>query len=381
VKVYLDHAATTPMLPESVAAMLPFLTEHFGNPAGSHFAAREARRALDGARDSVAHDLGCEPGEIVFTSGGTESDNIAVLGARAAGGGEVVCSAVEHHAVLRACESAGGTAVPVDACGRLDVDALAKVLDPDVGVVSVMLANNEVGTLQPFAEAAALVRERAPGAVLHTDAVAAVGWMDVAATAGPADLVSVSAHKFGGPKGVGALVIRDGVRIEALTRGGEQERARRAGTPNVAGIIGMAAALSVATKDRETRAVRVGSLRDRLADGVLETVQGATESGVRAGPLGTRDRSGKLCSSFHVRFDGVDSEELLLLLDEAGICASAGAACASGALEPSHVLVAMGLSPSEARSAVRFSLGATTTEAEIDHTLEVLPKLVGQLRS
>jgi cysteine desulfurase len=164
-------------------------------------------------------------------------------------------------------------------------------------------------------------------------------------------------------------------------RGGEQERARRAGTPNVAGIVGMAAALSVATKDWETRAVRVGSLRDRLADGVLETVRGAIESGVRAAPFGTRDRSGKLCSSFHVRFDGVDSEELLLLLDEAGICASAGAACASGALEPSHVLVAMGLSPSEARSAVRFSLGATTTEAEIDNALDVLPKLVGQLRS
>jgi cysteine desulfurase len=381
VKVYLDHAATTPMLPESVAAMLPFLTEHFGNPSGSHFAAREARRALDEARDSVAHDLGCEPGEVVFTSGGTESDNLAVLGAHAAVGGEVVCSAVEHHAVLHACESAGGTAVSVDACGRLDVDALAEVLSPDVGVVSVMLVNNEVGTLQPIAEVAAVVRERAPGAVLHTDAVAAVGWMDVAATAGLADLVSVSAHKFGGPKGVGALVIRHEVRIEALMRGGEQERARRAGTPNVAGIVGMAAALSVATKDWETRAVRVGSLRDRLADGVLETVRGAIESGVRAAPFGTRDRSGKLCSSFHVRFDGVDSEELLLLLDEAGICASAGAACASGALEPSHVLVAMGLSPSEARSAVRFSLGATTTEAEIDNALDVLPKLVGQLRS
>ena len=224
VKVYLDHAGTMPMLPQSVAAMLPFLTEHFGNPSGTHFAARSARRALDEARDSVAHDLGCEPGEVVFTSGGTESDNLAVLGAHAAGGGEVVCSAVEHHAVLRACESVGGTAVPVDGCGRLDVGALADVLNPDVGIVSVMLANNEVGTLQPIAEVAALVRERAPGAVFHTDAVAAVGWTDVAATAGPADLVSVSAHKFGGPKGVGALVIRDGVRIEALMRGGEQER-------------------------------------------------------------------------------------------------------------------------------------------------------------
>jgi cysteine desulfurase len=381
VRVYLDHAATTPMLPQSVAAMLPFLADQFGNPSGSHSAARAARRALDEARDSVAHDLGCEPGEVVFTSGGTESDNLAVLGAHAARGGEVVCSSVEHHAVLRACEALGGTAVSVDACGRIDIDALAGALHPDVGLVSVMLANHEVGTCQPITEVAALVRDRAPGAVLHTDAIAVVGWLDVADAAAPAGLVSVSAHKFGGPKGVGALVVRDGVRIEALMRGGEQERGRRAGTEDVAGIVGMAAALSVARSDRETRVARVRHLRDRLADAVVETVGGVIESGVRAGPLVTHDRSGKLCSSFHVRFDGVDSEELLLLLDEAGICASAGAACASGAIEPSHVLLAMGLSPVEARSAVRFSLGATTTEAEIDYTLEVLPKLVEQLRS
>jgi cysteine desulfurase len=369
------------MRPQAAAAMLPFLTEHFGNPSASHSVARAARRALDEARDSLARDLGCDPGEVVFTSGGTESDNLAVLGSHAATGGAVVCSAVEHHAVLRACESVGGTTVAVDTSGKLEIDALADALHLGVSLVSVMLANNEVGTLQPIAEVAAVVRDLAPDAILHTDAVAAVGWLDVAAAVGSSDLVSVSAHKFGGPKGVGALLIRDGVRIEPLTYGGEQERGRRAGTHDVAGIVGMAAALSAATVDRDEQVARIGRLRDRLADGVLAAVEGATENGVRAGPHGTHDRGGKLASSFHVRFDGVDSEELLFLLDEAGICSSAGAACASGALEPSHVLLAMGLTPAEARSAVRFSLGATTTDAEIDHTLDVLPKLVEQLRS
>lgn len=383
VRAYLDHAATTPMRPQAVAAMLPFLTEAgcFGNPSGGHSVAREARRALDEARDSVARDLGCEPGEVVFTSGGTESDNLAVLGSHVATGGEVACSAVEHHAVLRACESARGTTVAVDDSGKLRIDALADALHPGVGVVSVMLANNEVGTIQPIAEVAAVVRDRAPGAILHTDAVAGVGWLDVAFAVGAADLVSVSAHKFGGPKGVGALVVRDNVRIEPRMLGGEQERGRRAGTHDVAGIVGMAAALSAATTGHGEQVTRTKLLRDRLAEGVLASVEGAFESAVPAGACPAHDREGKLVSSFHVRFDGIVAEELLYLLDEAGICASAGAACASGALEPSHVLLAMGLTPAEARSAVRFSLGVATTEAEIDHVLDVLPELVGRLRS
>jgi cysteine desulfurase len=381
VRAYLDHAATTPMRPQAVAAMSAFPTECFGNPSGSHSVARAARLALDEARDSVARDLGCDPGEVVFTSGGTESDNLAVSGSYAATGGEVVCSAVEHHAVLRACESVGGTTVAVDTSGKLEIDALADALHHGVSLVSVMLANNEVGTIQPIVEVAAVVRDRAPGAALHTDAVAAVGWLDVVAAARPTDLVSVSAHKFGGPKGVGALVVRDGVRIEPRMLGGEQERGRRAGTHDVAGIVGMAAALSAATAERDEQVARTRRLRDRLADGVLAAVEGASESAIHAGARCASDRDCKLASSFHVRFDGVDSEELLYLLDEAGICASAGSACASGALEPSHVLLAMGFTPAEARSAVRFSLGATTTEAEIDHTLDVLPKLVEQLRS
>ena len=243
---YLDHAATTPMRPEAVAAMLPYLTENFGNPSGGHAVARAARLALDDARDAVAAGLGCDPGEVVFTGSGTESDNLAVLGAHAAVGGSVVCSAVEHHAVLRACQSLGGTIVPVDTAGLIDLDALSDALHPGVGVVSVMLANNEVGTIQPLAQVAALVRRRAPTAVLHTDAIAAVPWIDVAAGARPADLVSVSAHKFGGPKGAGVLVVRRGTPLGPVLHGGAQEQGRRPGTHDLAGIVGTAAALAAA---------------------------------------------------------------------------------------------------------------------------------------
>ncbi len=253
---YLDHAATTPMRPEALAAMVPYLTEHFGNPSGSHAIARRARVAIDEARDEVARCLGCEPGEVVFTSGGTESDNLAVLGAPASGPGTVLCSAVEHHAVLHACAARGGTTVPVGPNGVVDLDALAGLLGPEVALVSVMLVNNEVGSVQPLHDVAALVRERAPGALLHTDAVAAVGWLDVASLAAVADLVSVSAHKFGGPKGVGALVVRDRARLAPVLHGGAQERGRRPGTHDVAGVMGMAAALRVATDSRDATVAR-----------------------------------------------------------------------------------------------------------------------------
>jgi cysteine desulfurase len=392
-RAYLDHAATTPLRPEALAAMLPYLTEHFGNPSGSHAVARRARRAIDEARDDVARCLGCEPGEVVFTSGGTEADNLAVLGAHrsgpasgpasghGSGPGTVVCSAVEHHAVGNAGAAVGGTVVPVRRSGTVDLDALAGALGPGVGLVSIMLANNEVGVVQPFAEVTALVRERAPAALLHTDAVAAVEWLDVAALAGDADLISVSAHKFGGPKGVGALVVRSGARLAPLMHGGAQERGRRPGTHDVAGIMGMAAALRVATDDRHDIVRRVAGLRDRLADGLAASVEGVGETAVRARAGGGWDRSVKVASNCHVCVAGVDQEELLVLLDDAGVCASAGAACASGALEPSHVLLAMGLSAGEAKSAVRFSLGHTTTDDEIDHVLSVMPKVVEQLRA
>jgi cysteine desulfurase len=361
--------------------MVPYLTEHFGNPSGSHRRARRARVALDEARDEVAQCLGCEPGEVVFTSGGTESDNLAVLGAHGSGRGTVLCSAIEHHAVLHAARACGGTTVAVDRRAVVDLDALAALLGPDVGLVSVMLVNNEVGTVQPLAEVAALVRARAPRALLHTDAVAAVGWMDVAAMAQVADLVSVSAHKFGGPKGVGALVVRAGTQLAPVLHGGAQERGRRPGTHDVAGVVGMAAALGVATAAWSATAQRVGALRDRLTEGLLASIEDVGESTVRAAVGGGCERAAKVASSCHLRVGGVDSEELLVLLDDEGVSASAGAACASGAVEPSHVLLAMGWSAAEARGAVRFSLGSGTTDDEVDHVLAVMPKVVERLRA
>ena len=239
---YLDHAATTPMRPEAIDAMMPFLADTFGNPSASHRWGREARRALDDARDTMADVLGAQPGEVVFTSGGTEADNQAIVGVLARTGGVAVCSAIEHHAVLEPVERSGGRVVAVGPDGRIDLGGLADALDEDVAVVSIMLVNNEVGVIQPFDQIATLVRQRAPRAVLHTDAVQAFTWLDVASVAADADLISVSAHKFGGPKGVGAFVIRDGTSIDPLLFGGGQERDRRSGTQNVAGVVAMAAA-------------------------------------------------------------------------------------------------------------------------------------------
>jgi len=352
---YLDHAATTPMRPEAVEAMLPFLTERFGNPSGSHAVSREARKAVDEARDTVAACLGARPGEVVFTGGGTEADNLAILGAAAVRPGPTVCSAVEHHAVLHACEALGDNRLaPVGGDGVVDLDALARLLDGSVSVVSVMLANNEVGTVEPLADVAALVRDRAPQAVVHIDAVQAFPWLDVAALAACADLVAVSAHKFGGPKGVGALVVRRGVKVRPILHGGGQERDRRSGTHNVAGIVSMAAAMRATVDARDGTVARVGRLRDRLADGLLAAVPGATETG---------DRSTKIAGNCHLSFSGVESESLLVLLDAADVYASAGSACASGAVDPSHVLAAMGLSRPAAVGSLRLSLGSTTTAA------------------
>lgn len=368
---YLDHAATSPLRPEAVAAMLPYLTEHFGNPSGSHRLARRALAAVDEARETVAARLGCEPGEVVFTSGGTESCNLAVAGVARATGGEVVCSAFEHHAVLDTVAACGGRTVPVVAEGAVDLGALEAVLHPGVRLVSVMLANNELGTVQPLAEVAAVVRRAAPDAVLHTDAVAAGAWVDLAAEAGEAQLVSVGAHKFGGPKGVGALVVRRGTPLGRLLHGGGQERERRPGTHNVAAIAGMAAALEAAAEGRAGEAARVGGLRDRLAEGLCGALGGVRET------VGAVRRLPGTC---HLLFEGVDQEELLVLLDQEGVCASGGSACASGALEPSHVLVALGLSAQTARQALRFSLGWSSTDEDVERALAVVPKVVDRLR-
>jgi cysteine desulfurase len=372
VTAYLDHAATTPLHPEALEAMMPFLTERFGNPSGSHSVSRDARKALEEARDVVAECLGARPGEVVFTGGGTEADNLALAGRHAVRPGPVVCSAIEHHAVLHATEALGGRTCPVLASGVVDVEAMGEVLDPGVSVVSVMLANNEVGTVQPLAEIAAAVRHRAPSAVLHTDAVQAFAWLDVATLAADADLVAVSAHKFGGPKGVGALVVREGVTVAPILRGGGHERDRRSGTQNVAGIVAMAAAMQVTVARRAATVARVRALRDRLTDGLLATVPGGAENG---------DRSAKIAGNCHLGFTGVESEALLVLLDGAGICASAGSACQSGAIEPSHVLVAMGVPHDRAVGSLRLSLGTTTTDADVDLALAAVPEAVARLRA
>src|SRR5579884_509852 len=366
---YLDHAATTPLRPEAREAMLPWLGERFGNPSGSHSLARRARQAVDEARQQMAQALGADPGDIVFTAGGTEADNLALLGAAA--GGTMVCSTIEHDAVLECCRSTGGRLVDVDAGGLVDLDRLDGTLDSTVAVVSVMLANNEVGVIQPLDQVVEVVRRRAPGALVHTDAVQAFPWLDVAALAAGADLVTVSAHKFGGPQGVGALVVRGGARLAPVIHGGGQERGRRSGTHNVAGIVGMAAAATATVAQRSDTVARVGRLRDRLADGLVAGVPGAVETGAR---------DDKVAGSCHLRIPGVESEALLFLLDEAGVAASAGSACASGALEPSHVLLAMGIPPEEARSALRLSLGWCSTGAEVDLALAEVPKVVARLR-
>ncbi len=379
--VYLDHAATTPMRPSAVAAMRPFLTEQFANPSGAHAPARAARAALEEAREVLAACLGAAPGEVVLTGSGTEADNLAVEGvvraARAEGRDDgVVTCAFEHKAVLAAAdrlEAEGSTVrrVPATLAGTVDLDALAAALDPSVAVVSVMLVNNEVGTIQPLAEVAALVSERAPRAVLHTDAVQAAPWLDVATAAADASLVSVSAHKLGGPKGSGVLVVRDGVALQPVLEGGGQERGRRAGTVDVAGAVATAAALRETVEERDATVARVAGLRDRLLEGLRDRVDDVVETG---------DPARKVAGSCHVAFRGVDAELLVIALDRAGVYASAGSSCSSGATQTSHVLAAMGVDPELARGAIRLSLGHTSTDDDVATALDVIPDVVASLR-
>ena len=367
---YLDHAASTPMRERAVAAMLPFLSERYANPSGSHRFARDARRAVDEARDLVAEVLGVEPGSVVFTSCGTESDNTVLGGVR----GTAICSAAEHHAVLHPVEHRGdGCIVGVDPTGHIDLDQLADACaDPAVGVVSVMAVNNEVGTVTDMAAVAAIVRARAPRALLHTDAVQAPCWLDVREIAPHVDAMSFSAHKFGGPKGVGVLTVRPGRTVEPLIVGGGQERERRSGTHNVAGIVALAEALAETDTERADELVRLAALRDRLVDEIRAELDGVFE---------TVPRDRKVAGSAHLCIEGVENEALLYLLDEADVCASAASACASGAMEPSHVLAAMGVERSLALGALRLSLGHTTTAADVDRAVEVVVDGVRRLRA
>jgi len=370
---YLDHAATTPLRAAARDAMLPWLGERFGNPSGDHRVARAARQAVDEARDAVAAVVGCRPGDVVFTSGGTEADNMAVRGVHAARPGPVLCSAIEHDAVRNPVRAVGGTTVAVDPRGVLDLDALGAALTPDVTLFALMTANNEVGVVQPVAEAADLVRRRVPGAAVHTDAVQAASWLDLRAAVAGADLVAISSHKVGGPQGVGALVARPGTPLRPLVLGGGQERELRSGTHNVAGIVGMAAALQAAADERAVVAGRVAAMRDRLAAGLVAAIPGAVRTG---GAVGVP----RLPGTLHLCIPGIESEALLFLLDEAGVCASAASACASGAHQASHVLAAMGIGPELGAGALRLSLGWTSTDADVDYALRVIPAAVAQLR-
>ncbi len=379
---YLDHAATTPLRAEVAEAMATVQSEPLGNPTGSHRPAQRARRLLEEARDEIADYLGRRPQEIIFTSGGTEAANLAVLGSvspalQVGGAPAVLCSAIEHPAVRQSCraaEAAGAKVVelPVDATGRVDVAALERAMEADVALVAVMTANNETGVVQPVADVVQCVRAGSNSAWVFTDAVQAAPFLDVAAVTAGADMVGLSAHKFGGPVGVGVLAVNASVQLSALMHGGGQEQERRSGTQNVVGAVGMAAALRLAQTDRAAATTRVAGLRDRLATALVFAVP---DVHVTVAP-GTEVLAGHL----HLCFDGIEREELLLLLGERGICASGGSSCASGALEPSRVLLAMGLPGDLARGAIRFTLGYDTSDADVDQAVAVVPEVVAQLR-
>jgi cysteine desulfurase len=370
---YLDNAATTPLRPAALEAMLPYLTESYANPSGIYRSGRSARRAVDDARDEVASFCGCEPGEVIFTSGGTEADNLAIQGVASRQAGPIVTTTIEHHAVLSPSRRARARLVRANGDGLVDLPALEDALDESVALVSVMAVNNELGTVQPLGDISALTRRLAPRSLLHTDAVQAAPWFDLGAMCSAFELISISAHKIGGPKGVGALVMRSSSRGKVLpvVVGGGQERSMRPGTENVAGIVGLAAAARETALEREGRLKRVRALRDRFLDTLVASV-GADESVARAGTAP---------GFAHVRFPGVVAEELLVMLDDRGVAASAGSACSSGAIEPSHVLLAIGWSPAAAREGVRFTLGETTTEDEIDRALAEIKDAVAALSS
>ena len=376
---YLDHAATTPLIPEAREAMLRGLDEDFGNPSSVHEAGRRAKTLVEDARDRVATAVGASPAEIVFTGGGTEADNLAVKGATAklrGNGDHVVVSAFEHHAVLdpaRSLERADWrvTVVPVTPEGLVDPGSVADVVDRSTTLVSVMTVNNEIGTIQPIAEVVEAVKDKNPNALVHTDAVQALGNVLVDVHRWGVDLASFAAHKVGGPKGVGALFVRAGVPVEAIVHGGGQERGLRSGTLNVPGISGFGAAAEIAAKEVHEKSERVGELRDRLLDGIRSIVPDVVVNGTM---------EERAANNLNVCIPRADGETLLLLLDEAGIACSSGSACASGALDPSHVLLAIGVPKDLAKGSLRFTFGRTSTRDDVDAVLSALPAAVERAR-
>jgi cysteine desulfurase len=374
-RVYLDHNATTPLDPAALEAMLPYLRESYGNPSSLHWFGQRARAAVEEAREQVAALVGATAPEIVFTAGGSESDNMALRGALAVASGprrKLVTTAVEHHAVLNTAKALRDEGHPVEIArvgeeGRLDIDDLRAKVDDATLVVSVMLANNETGVMQPVAEAARLAHER--GALVHCDAVQGGGKTTLDVRALDVDLLTLSAHKLYGPKGTGCLYVRRGTKMAPLVRGGAQERNRRAGTENVAGIVGFGAAAARARQAVASERPRIAALRDRLELALLE-VPGAHRNGAEP----------RVANTANASFEGIDAEALLIALDLEGVAASTGAACAAGGIEPSHVLKAMGFSAERVQSSLRLSLGRATTEAEIDYAAGVIAAAVERQR-
>ncbi len=376
--IYADNAATTQLAPEALDAMMPYLTGEYGNPSSLYSFGQSARQGVDEARKTMAECLGCQPGEVYFTSGGSEADNWAIKMTAAAmkkkGKTHIISSAFEHHAVLhslKALEKQGFevTLLPVYDNGIVRVEDLKAAIRPETGLVTVMFANNEIGTVQPIAEIGAICREN--GILFHTDAVQAVGHLPIDFAGMNIDMLSLSGHKFHGPKGVGALLIRRGLRFDNLIDGGAQEHNRRAGTENTAGVVGMATALKLCCDRMATVTPQIIARRDRLIDGLLGSVIRCRLNG---------DRTCRLPGNVNISFEGIEGESLLLLLDMNGICASSGSACTSGSLDPSHVLLAIGLKHEVAHGSLRLTISEDTSDEEIDHILATVPQVVDRLR-
>jgi cysteine desulfurase len=383
-RIYLDHAATTPLDPRVLEAMTPYLTTAWGNPSSLYAEAQDARRGLDSARAMVAGILGCRPSDLIVTSGGSESDNLALRGAawaarRAGRGDHVITTAIEHHAVLHTAERLEQegfrvTYLGVDGEGFIDLSELEAAVGDDTVLVSVMYINNEVGTIEPLDEAVRVVKEKNPRIVFHTDGVQAAGLLDLNVDALGVDLLSIAAHKFYGPKGVGALYVRPRTPLLAQQLGGSQERNRRAGTENVAGVVGMATALQLACDELASRTAHYRELRDKLLHGVQDRVPSVRITG-------PKDFDRRAANNASFCFEYIEGEPILMALDLAGVACSSGSACTSGSLEPSHVLTAMGIPEDLARGSMRLTVGTANTPEQIDYVLETLPGIVSRLRS
>jgi cysteine desulfurase len=375
--IYLDHSATTFVKPEVLEAMIPYFTEHFGNPSSIYGIARHSKKAIETARVQTAKALGADPDEIYFTSGGSESDNWAIKGVALANrkrGNHIITTQIEHHAVLHTCkflekEGFEVTYLPVDQYGLVNPEDLENAITEKTILISVMYANNEIGTIEPVADLGAIARNHK--VYFHTDAVQAIGNIPIDVKSQNIDLLSLSAHKFYGPKGAGALYIRKGVRIENLIHGGGQERKRRAGTENIAGIVGLGKAIELATADISGHNAAITAMRDRLLKGVLEKIPNARLNG---------HPEKRLPGNFNVSFEFIEGESMLLWLDDEGVCASTGSACTSGSLEPSHVLLATGLPVEISHGSLRLTLGDANKEGDVDIVLDILPKVVQKLR-